>query len=485
MAAAGFWSRLRALAQAIPLGRVPSSRAAVPLFHLKFPDGISRLRCRNFIWAALTHIAFSSPALAADPVRAEATASSGGGYARLVVKFAEDVNSEVLTAGSIIVIRFERPVDVSADRLAESVPDYIGSARRDPDGSAVRLSLSRRVTVNTMTAGERLFIDLLPETWKGPPPALPNEVVRELSERARAAERELRQQRALSEAKKRAPVRVRASVQPTFVRFVFEMPDGVGVSSVLNEQKLKLVFTKALTFDLADAKVSLPPNVAGITQKIEGDTAVVELVMMGDVDVHSFREDKNYVIDVAFQQPDKDKAQVLPQVSDAAHAPPARIRKTRCRPWPSAPASETPVQPTAPVPRACDEDAPRWPKRRRHLKSRSRWKSRQPRRPASSAAISAPAAQMPRQQFNGRAGNMPRFKQPRRRFRKPPPNPRRRWRPRRKLRCRRTSRTMCRRVEASSRNQAHAARDGRACRERNRTPVAATSVLSAIAPGCI
>jgi len=33
------------------------------------------------------------------------------------------------------------------------VPDYVGSARRDPDGSAIRLSLQRRVTVNTMTAG--------------------------------------------------------------------------------------------------------------------------------------------------------------------------------------------------------------------------------------------------------------------------------------------------------------------------------------------
>jgi uncharacterized protein YkwD len=52
MAAAGFWSRLRALAQAIPLGRVPSSRGAVPLFHLKFLDGIRRLWCRNFKWAA-------------------------------------------------------------------------------------------------------------------------------------------------------------------------------------------------------------------------------------------------------------------------------------------------------------------------------------------------------------------------------------------------------------------------------------------------
>ena len=71
------------------------------------------------------------------------------------------------------------------------------SARRDPDGSAIRLSLARRVTVNTMTAGERVFIDLLPDTWTGAPPSLPAEVIRELSERARAAERALRQQRAI------------------------------------------------------------------------------------------------------------------------------------------------------------------------------------------------------------------------------------------------------------------------------------------------
>src|SRR5437660_10215102 len=42
--------------------------------------------------------------------------------------------------------------------------------------------------------------------------------------------------------------------------------------------------------------------------------------MIGDVDVHSFREDKNYNIDVAFQQPDRAKLQALP-AADASHAP--------------------------------------------------------------------------------------------------------------------------------------------------------------------
>jgi hypothetical protein len=178
------------------------------------------------------------------------------------------------------------------------------------------------VTINTMSAGERTFIDLLPDGWTGPPPPLPVEVVRELAERARAAERALRQQRAEAAAKKRPPVRVRALMQPTFVRFVFEMPDGVGASSIFNDQKLTLSFNTLLTFDLADALIAAPPNLASIKQRVEGDNTLVEIEMIGDVDVHSFREDKTYNIDVAFQQSDKAKMQALP-TADASHAPAA------------------------------------------------------------------------------------------------------------------------------------------------------------------
>ena len=90
-------------------------------------------------------------------------------------------------------------------------------------------------------------------------------------------------------------------MQPTFVRFVFELPDGASVSSVLNEQKLALVFNTALTFDLADARLAAPSNVASINQKIEGENASVEVALIGDVDVHSFREEKNYIVDIGFQ----------------------------------------------------------------------------------------------------------------------------------------------------------------------------------------
>ena len=263
----------------------------------------------------LAGLAVSQPCRADDPVRGEATFTSGGGFARLVLKLAEDVESEVSTAGSIIIIHFKRPVDIPVDKLSDAVPDYVGSARRDPDGTAIRLSLSRRATVNTMTAGERIFVDFLPDSWTGPPPALPAAVVRELAERARAAERALRAQMAVNAAKKRPPVRVRASVQPTFVRFVFEMPDGVNVSSVLNDQKLTLQFNSVLNFDLADAKVAAPPNIASISQRADVDSSAVDIVLIGEVDVHSFREEKNYVIDVAFQQAEKP---ALPEPQAAA-----------------------------------------------------------------------------------------------------------------------------------------------------------------------
>ena len=299
------------------------------------------------LFAGLT---FSQACRADDPVRGEATFTAGGGFARLVLKLAEDVESDVSTAGSIIIIHFKRPVDIPVDKLSDAVPDYVGSARRDPDGTAIRLSLARRATVNTMTAGERIFIDFLPDSWTGPPPSLPAEVIRELAGRARAAERALRAQMAVNAAKKRPPVRVRASVQPTFVRFVFEMPDGVNVSSVLNDQKLTLQFNSVLNFDLADAKVAAPPNIASINQRADVDSSAVDIVLIGEVDVHSFREEKNYVIDVAFQQAEKPAlaephAEAKPAVP-AKPGPASRISRDKAlkeSPPPQQPAEIPPV----------------------------------------------------------------------------------------------------------------------------------------------
>jgi hypothetical protein len=269
--------------------------------------------------AILSVLAMSESA-SAQPIKGDASFSASQGFARLILKLDEDVESEVVTAGSILVIRFNKQVDIPVDKLSDAVPDYVGSARRDPDGMAIRLALSRKITVNTMTAGERIFIDMLPDGWKGQPPSLPQEVVRELAERARVAERQLRQQKNMTEAKKRPPVRVRGSVQPTFVRFIFELPENVAISSSLEDKKLSLVFSAPLSFDLSDAVLIAPSSISGIEQKTDGESATVTFATLGEVDVHSFREDANYVVDIGFDKASGPSPLSAP-VSDAKSTP--------------------------------------------------------------------------------------------------------------------------------------------------------------------
>lgn len=298
-----------------------------------------RFRAAAACLALLSSVALTTLPAYADPVHGEATLATENGYARLIVKLDEDVDSEVSVAGSILIIRFKRAVDVPVDQISDAVPDYVGSARRDPDGSAIRLALSRKVKVNSMAAGERLFVDLLPDNWKGMPPGLPQDVVRELSERARVAERALRQQQAANAPKPLPPVRVRASVQPTFVRYVFELPENAGVSSSLGSHKFSVLFDKAFKFDLADATLVAPANVGTIEQRIEGNSAVVDFTLIGDVDVKAFREDKSYIVDVGVQPA------ALPQIpSKASQAAPA-----------SAPAT---VKSTAAEPQKANETQP-------------------------------------------------------------------------------------------------------------------------------
>src|SRR5688572_22350626 len=73
-------------------------------------------------------------------VRGEAVVTTANGYTRLMIKFAEHVDAQVRVSGNVLVIFFQRPVDVPVDRVRGSAPDYVGHARRDPDGRAVRFA---------------------------------------------------------------------------------------------------------------------------------------------------------------------------------------------------------------------------------------------------------------------------------------------------------------------------------------------------------
>ena len=148
------------------------------------------------LWAGLAR-----PAVA-QALKGEVSATVENGYARLVFQFDEEIEAQVRLANNILTVNFPRPVDISIDRISQHAAGYVSVARRDPDGKGIRIALARKVTLNSMAAGERLFVDLLPDTWVGLAPGLPRDVIEELARRAREAERRVRAQRALAQQQK-------------------------------------------------------------------------------------------------------------------------------------------------------------------------------------------------------------------------------------------------------------------------------------------
>jgi len=304
------------------------------------------------------------PALA-DPIKADLTASAAGGYARLVFSMSDYDPASVRQSDNVLIISFREPVDVSVEQLAAQVPDYIGGARRDPDGMAVRFALKRTVTVNAMTAAEKYFVDLLPDTWRGLPPGLPQDVVEALARRARDAEQLAERERRLVALQKFPPVRMHVATQPTFTRYVFDVPEQIKVAAKRADKALTLTFDAPLKFDLGDAVAALPATVSAIEPQTQEQSASLHFRFTDDVQVRTFRDNGSYVVDVV--DPNAKPAQnsaVLPVLPGALAAPesvappanpaqpaaPGRPDKQSVAKPPAAAAAASPAKPAGATP---------------------------------------------------------------------------------------------------------------------------------------
>ena len=247
---------------------------------------------------ALLVLAPAGAARADDPIKGEVKAVVDGGFVRLLFQFDEAIEATTRVSGAIIIVTFNKPVAVAVERLSVNAPEFISAARRDPDGSAIRIALTRKLKVNTIVAAERLYVDLLPETWNGPMPGLPQEVIDGLVRRAREAERQLHKQQAEEKNKKPPTVRVKVATQPTFIRYVFTMPGTVNVVPERADGRVTLNFDQQVNWDLADVKATLPPTVKSIESEIDFETVAVVFTLNGTPAVRTFREDRNIVVDI-------------------------------------------------------------------------------------------------------------------------------------------------------------------------------------------
>ena len=94
-----------------------------------------------------------------DPIKADITVDTSAGYARILFHFSDEVDADVRLANQVLVVTFKNKVATNIDRLPLDGRGYISAARRDPDGMAVRMALSRKLRLNSMMAAERLYVD--------------------------------------------------------------------------------------------------------------------------------------------------------------------------------------------------------------------------------------------------------------------------------------------------------------------------------------
>ncbi len=281
-------------------------------------------RSKAVIAVACLIVALTAPSLGAPsapaPVKTTLTVTTSDGYARLVFSAGEYIDGSARQAGNVLIISFKQPLDVAVNRIAEQAPEYIGAARRDPDGKSVRMALAQNVTIHAMSAGEKFFVDLLPTNWSGMPPGLPQDVVDELARRAREAERLLERQRAAVQTKKSAPIRVHVATQPTFTRYVFAVTGETGVSADRAKDRLVLKFDSPLTFDLGDVQAALPKTVQEISSELDQDSSLVRFILAANADTRTFRDELGYVVDVVNPPADANADAGAPQTVPAANA---------------------------------------------------------------------------------------------------------------------------------------------------------------------
>ncbi len=244
---------------------------------------------------------WTAPVIAA-PLEARLAVSADDGYGRLVLTFPERTllpQYDAAISNGVLRVSFHEPVDVDISDVPVKLSDYISIARRDPDGSAIRFALARDFRINTMEAGERLFIDLLPRSWTGLPPGLPEEVVRELALRAEEA---MKRVRALEQARLRGDVKpqvdLRIGTHPTFTRLSFHWNIAFDTAFVREGDVVKLVFNHDVPLDLSELHAHLPEGIADATAFSDENKLKVLLKMQPGVDVRAFREDGTYVVDL-------------------------------------------------------------------------------------------------------------------------------------------------------------------------------------------
>lgn len=236
-----------------------------------------------------------TPALAAGAnLRGQAMPA---GFGRLSLTFDEPIQTRIRVSNGVLIVAFGGQVQVDVARIARELPNYVSVARVDPDGRGMRFALTQPYKANLIEAGDKAFIDLLPQNWSGVMPGPPAEALAELTERLRLAEVRAK------EAARQPPappalLTMNAASLPTLERLIFKAPAETKLTSDLSDGTLKLVFDRPMNVEAGAIRSALPSDI-GLAGFNAGKEALsLSLSLPKDWQVRSFNDETGLVVDL-------------------------------------------------------------------------------------------------------------------------------------------------------------------------------------------
>lgn len=237
-------------------------------------------------------------AQAAEQVKVEAML--GQGYARIILNFPKLPKYQANVSNGVMIFSFDKEIAANIQDIPQKLKDYVVVGRIDPDGKAFRFALAQPIRINTIEAGDRLFIDLLPKNWVGLPPPLPPEVIAELARRAKAAEKASRQEMRLKALKNsKFKMKLRFAQFPTFSRLQFEWNAFVEASLSRKGDAVTVLFDELANANIGRLKAD-PPNFLKSAEKaLTDDGLKFTLMVTRGADIRGFRDGNAYIVDIA------------------------------------------------------------------------------------------------------------------------------------------------------------------------------------------
>ncbi|NMA98023.1 MAG: tetratricopeptide repeat protein [Phyllobacteriaceae bacterium] len=246
-------------------------------------------------------MAMSMPAFAQQ--QGQLFAAEQDGYGRLILSFPaldQLPSYRFRLENGVLSLEFDEEVSIVLPDVGLTMPNYLSVARVDPDGRGLRIGLRSGFNFNRVEAGEQLFIDLMPTTWQGMPPPLPQEVIDELAERARmAAIKAERDRKARMAAELDPKVDIRVGRNATFLRLQFDWSVPTDASFSKKGNIGAATFEWPIDIDLTPLISSLPEELVSVQTGSSADGAAATFIFAEGVEPRFYElSPSQYVLDI-------------------------------------------------------------------------------------------------------------------------------------------------------------------------------------------